>query len=328
MEVRNTSTGCQTARVRHRLVTAALGTATAALGLPTVVRLVGDHGRILLVLLAVVTPLVALPLALLLAVHLVLRRWVLAGVTGVLVVLNACWLIPLYVGDDVPAGQPLTVLTANLYFGRADPDALVRMVKAQHVDVLALEELTDAAVGRLRLAGLDALLPYTDLLAFRDADGSGIYSRYPLEKLPPFQARFQSPGATIHVPGGDVVFRVIHAIPATPAGDSAYRADYEALTRQVRALPPDNAVLAGDFNASQDSQSFRRLAGARFRDASEVAGSGVQRTWGVRPGAIALLHLDHVLVEYGVAARSTAVLPLPGSDHRALLARLVVRVRH
>lgn len=302
--------------------------ATVALGLPTAVRLIGDHGRILFVLLAVVTPLVALPLAVLLAVHLVLRRWVLAGVTGALVVLNACWLIPLYVGDEVPDGQPLTVLTANLYFGRADPDALVRMVREQHVDVLALEELTEVAVARLEAAGLTELLPYTDLLAFRDADGSGIYSRWPLEELPPFQARFQSPGATVHVPGGDVVVRVIHAIPATPAGDSAYRADYEALTPQVQALPRDNAILAGDFNASQDSQAFRTLAGSRFRDASEVAGSGLQRTWGVRPGATALLHLDHVLIEYGLVARSTAVLPLPGSDHRALLARLVVRVRH
>jgi endonuclease/exonuclease/phosphatase family metal-dependent hydrolase len=201
-------------------------------------------------------------------------------------------------------------------------------VREHQVDVLALEELTDQAVARLEAAGLKDLLPYDDLLAFRDADGSGLYSRWPLEKLPPFTARFQSPGARVHVPGGDVVVRVVHVIPATFDGDSAYRADYAALTPQVRALPPDNAVLAGDFNATQDSQAFRALAGSRFRDASEVAGSGLQRTWGVRPGAPALLHLDHVLVEYGVAARSTQVLPLPGSDHRALLARLVVRVRH
>lgn len=312
--------------MRPRLLTGLLTAATVVLGLPTAVRLVGDQGRVWFVLLAVATPFAALPLAVLLAVHLVLRRWVLAGVTGALVLLNALWLVPLYVGDPVPAGQPLTVLTANLYFGRADPEALVRMVREQRVDVLALQELTDEAVTRLEAAGLTQLLPYTDLLAFREADGSGIYSRYPLVRRPPFQARFQSPGATVGVPGGDVLVQVIHAIPATPAGDSAYRADYQALTRQVRALPRGRTILAGDFNATQDSQAFRRLAGSRFRDASEVAGSGLQRTWGPRPGSTALLHLDHVLLDDGLAARSTAALPLPGSDHRAVLARLVVRV--
>jgi endonuclease/exonuclease/phosphatase (EEP) superfamily protein YafD len=131
----------------------------------------------------------------------------------------------------------------------------------------------------------------------------------------------------VHPPGGEVVVRVIHAIPATPAGDSAYRADYTALTRQVRALDNSPTVLAGDFNATQDSQAFRRLAGSRFRDASEVAGSGLQRTWGLRPGSTALLHLDHVLIDDGLAARSTAVLPLPGSDHKALVARLLLPQR-
>ncbi len=296
-----------------------------ALGLPTLVRLVGDQGRILLILLAVVTPYVALPLTVLLAVQLVLRRWVLAGVSGVLVVLNACWLIPLYVGDTVPAGQQLNVLTANLYFGQTDPDALVRIVREHEVDVLAVQELTDDAVARLEAAGLTQLLPHTDLLAFRDADGSGLYSRFPLDQLPPFTARFQAPGARVHTPGGDVVVRVLHPIPATPAGDSAYREDYAAITRQVRALDDTPTILLGDLNATQDSQAFRRLKGSRFRDASEVAGSGLQRTWGARPGSTPLLHLDHVLVDDGLAARSTEVLPLPGSDHRALLARLVLR---
>jgi endonuclease/exonuclease/phosphatase (EEP) superfamily protein YafD len=300
--------------------------ATMALAVPTAVRLVGDHGRIALVLLAVVTPFMALPLAVLLAVHLVLRRWVLAGVTGVLVLLNVCWLLPLYVADAVPQGQPLTVLTANLYFGRADADALVKQVRDRGVDVLAVEELTDEAVSRLRAAGLEQVLPYSSVLAFRDADGSGLWSRWPLERLEPFTARFQSPGALVHSPGGDVVVRVIHAIPATPAGDAAYRTDYTVLTRQVRALDAARpTVLVGDFNATQDSQAFRDLCGDRFRDASEVAGSGLQRTWGVQPGATALLHLDHVLVDGHLGARSTRVLSLPGSDHRGLLARLVLR---
>jgi endonuclease/exonuclease/phosphatase family metal-dependent hydrolase len=43
-----------------------------------------------------------------------------------------------------------------------------------------------------------------------------------------------------------------------------------------------------------------------------------------RVGWPGLLHLDHVLVNHLIDARTTSVERLPGSDHRAVLARLVI----
>ncbi len=309
--------------MRARLVTGVLVLAAFFLGAPTVIRLVGDRGRSLLVLAAVCVPLLVVPLLLVGVVAAALRRRVLAALVAALVVVDACWLVPLFTATAARPGTDLVVMTLNLRFGMADPDAVVRLVRERGVDVLATQELTDEGVRRLQAAGLERVLPYAELRAFRAADGCGLWSRLPLDARPPFEARFQAPGAVVHTAGGDVTVRVLHPFPATLAGGGLYRSDYAAITRQVRALPAGPTVLAGDFNASVDDQALRTLMGSTYRDASEVAGSGVQRTWGPRVGGPALLHLDHVLVR-GLGARATEVVSVPNTDHRALLAHLVV----
>jgi endonuclease/exonuclease/phosphatase (EEP) superfamily protein YafD len=287
--------------VIHRPVTVLLALLTTALSIPTAVRLAGDHGSQLLVVLDVVVPLLVLPV----------------------LALNALWLAPLYRGADVRPGTALTVLNANLLYGRADPDALVKLVRDHRVDVLATEELTPEEVARLTAAGLDKVLPYHSLAPFRAADGCGLWSRYPLTALPAFVLRFQSPGGLITMPGGrKVAVRVVHPMP--PVDNGLYKTDNAALRRQVAGLDRSvPTVISGDFNASQDNSLFRQLLGEHLRDASELAGSGLQRTWSPL-GLPGLLHLDHVLVNPLVDARSTEVLPLSGSDHRAVLARLVI----
>lgn len=303
----------------------ALGTATLLLGTPTLVRLVGDHGRRWLVLAAVVVPLFVVPLALLLVVHLVARQRRLAIVTAGLLALDLLWTVPYYVGQAPPPGTTVTVMTANLRLGQADADAVVRLVRDQHVDVLATEELTDDAVRRLRAAGLEDLLPHSDLDPAGGAEGCGLWSRFPLTALPPFTARFRSPGARLQLARSTLVVRVLHPFPTVlREGGGEYRRDYADLTRQVRALPGGPTVLAGDLNASTDLEALRTLMGDRFRDAAELSGSGLQRTWSPRVGGLALLQLDHVLVSRGTGARSARVVDLPGSDHRAVVARVVV----
>ena len=309
-----------------RPVSLLLAALTFFLGAPTVVRLLGDHGLRLFVLAVVLVPLLAFPLLALLGAQLLLRRTRLAALTAVLVALDAVWLVPRFVADTPQVGDTVVVMTANLRFGEADPKALVALVKRYHVDVLATEELTEEAVQRLQEAGLDGELGYHELAAHRYADGCGLWARFPVDALPRFTARFQSPGAVVHVPGRDVVVRVLHPFPVTlTGGGGEFRQDYATLTRQVRGL--DDAlptVLAGDLNASTDVAELRTLMGDRFRDASEVAGSGLLRTWSPHLGWPALLHLDHVLVDQHLDVRSTRVVDLPGSDHRGVIATLVL----
>ena len=79
-------------------------------------------------------------------------------------------------------------------------------------------------------------------------------------------------------------------------------------------------ILAGDFNATLDHTSLRRLIGEGYVDAANETGSGLIptfRQWWVPP-----ITLDHVLADTRCGVRRMKVYDLPGSDHRAVFAEL------
>jgi endonuclease/exonuclease/phosphatase (EEP) superfamily protein YafD len=311
----------------RRAVTVVLAVAAALLAVPSAVRLVGDHGHLPWVLLAVAVPFTVLPLIVLVVLQLVVRRRRLAALTLVPLVLIACWYVPLFVGAPAGKGSQLTVMTANLRYGEGDPFRIVQLVRAHHVDLLATEELTVTEVNNLRGAGLETELPYfTGTPDFKDGpDGSGLWSRYPLTKQADWPMRFNNPGALVQAPSGSVLVRVVHAAPPVAMEKGTYRGDYEAIRRESARLPTSEpTIVLGDFNATLDNSLTRSLGGGHFRDAGEKAGSGLLRTWGRQPGSTALLDLDHVFVDDRIGVRSTSVADVRRSDHDALIARLVV----
>ena len=211
-------------------------------------------------------------------------------------------------------GRMLRVLTLNMFVGRADAEVVVARVRQLEVDVLFLQELSAGAVGRLKQAGLDDLMPYSRI-ELRAA--SGIYARFPLGEAPVQQAQ---PSALLRLPGGEAVELVcVHPSPPTRkhGGPRRWR---EALA----GLPPPGdlpRVVAGDFNATQDHAVFRDVLRLGYADAAVQAGSALTPTWGP-PGRNALLTLDHILVDRSCAVLTCSVHFIPGSDHRAVCAEI------
>ncbi len=219
-------------------------------------------------------------------------------------------------------GPVLRVLTANLLAGRASAGAVAGLVRRHRVDVLFLQELTGAAVTRLRQAGLGQLLPHemTDA-RLAGPRGSGIFARFPLGSgLDLAPTSMAQPAARLELPGGHRVDLVcVH--PCAPAPPSL-RHSVPRWRRELAALPPPAdppRVLAGDFNATADHAQFRRLLQAGHVDAASAAGRGLVPTWGPA-GWPALLTIDHVLVDPRCAVLAASVHFLPGSDHRAVYA--------
>ena len=295
------------------------------LAVPTAVRLLGDHGQVPLVAVVSLTPYAVPLLALALALLLWRRRWWAAAAAGVLLTTNLVWLVPLWVPDRAPVSGAtgLTVMTANLRLGEADPAAVVAAVRARHVDVLALEELTPEAVVGLRRAGLERELGHHVLEPLPGSSGAGLWSRLPLTSAAAWDATSAMPSATLAVGGRRVAVHVLHPYPTLLSGSAHFRADYATLTERVAALDPATpTVLLGDLNATVDHSELRALMGQRFRDAPELAGSGLLRTFTPSRRLPPLLQLDHVLVDPWFGVTDTAVVDLPGSDHRAVVARL------
>lgn len=302
----------------------------AAAGLPSLVRLVGDHDRAWLIMIVTFVPVASLALVGLTALALALRRWRTGGVGVLLVALNVLWLAPLYVADDPPEGTDLVAMTVNLQYGWADAAQVTEAVRDRQVDLLGVTELTPEAVTALAAAGLDAVLPHKVLSPDFEAHGSGLWSRYPLTPQEEWRGVHRMPGATARVPERDgrtrdVLIRVAHPYRTARWNATSYQRD-QALLRERLAAQPDDvpAIVLGDFNASRDHAAFRRLLSDGWRDATEYAGSGFVGTWSPRYWMPHFVQLDHILISRQFGARSTATFEVDGSDHGALVARLVL----
>jgi endonuclease/exonuclease/phosphatase (EEP) superfamily protein YafD len=218
------------------------------------------------------------------------------------------------------------VLTINLLDGGAAAPGLVGLVRATGADALFLQELTDEAVMKLKRAGLSELLPneMLDVEGYRYR-GSGIYARYPLSTGLTIGPSYASqPTARLDLPSGQAVQLVcVHPHPPFPPWSWAAAPRWRG---ERAALPPPGGPpvqLGGDYNATPDHAQFRRLLRLGYVDAASQVGNGLVPTWGPEPrGRPAVFTVDHVLADPRCAVLATSVHVVPGSDHRALYARL------
>ncbi|RMI37216.1 endonuclease/exonuclease/phosphatase family protein [Actinomadura harenae] len=282
-----------------------------------------------------VTPYVAATAPIPVVAALVLRRPRAAIAAG----LVTAGLLAAVLPRAVPGGQPaargpeLRVLSANLKFGSGDPARIVDLVRRMDADVLSLQEYPPEAVAKFEGAGLTGLLPYKVTDTRWGAAGSGLYSKYPLRALPSLpKTQMAMPSAEFTLPGGRrVQITAVHPVPpinAESLGD--WRRDLGELpsggttaSASGGGAPEDGVtrVLAGDFNATLDHATLRRLIGRGYADAADRVGRGLVPTWGVGQAGPPLT-IDHVLLDRRCAVRDVRILDLPGSDHRALFARL------
>ncbi len=216
-------------------------------------------------------------------------------------------------------------MTLNMHYGGADPEAVVATIRDRGVDVLATEEMTPEAVDALRRAGIGDLLPYDDLKPRGGAAGNGVWSRFPLTHV-------DTPGDYAHQPvstmldfhGRPIFFAAVHPISPYPANAPVWSNELGRMATwlaDVHGL----AVVAGDFNATRDHRQFRDVLGHGFADAATQAGVGWQPTYPANRRHIPpLVAIDHVLVQGGIVATSVERLDIPDTDHKGILATLMV----
>ncbi|WP_030436174.1 endonuclease/exonuclease/phosphatase family protein [Actinoplanes subtropicus] len=263
------------------------------------------------------------------AVALGTRRWSAAALAIVVVALFASFVLPRVVagGRGPTDGVRLRVMTSNLLLGGADANVIVELVRDHDVDVLAVQEFTPDAKDALAKAGLGDLLPYASLADEPGSPGSGLYTRFPLRQAGSQrnQGGFQQAYGVIEPPGaGTLLVESAHPMaPWAPKANGDWRRD---LAAEPAADPGGTPrILLGDFNSTLDHAPLRQLIATGYRDAGAATGQGLVPTWpyAEHPG-IPGVTIDHVLVDRRIGVRQMSVHRIPRSDHRAIVAELIV----
>ncbi len=217
----------------------------------------------------------------------------------------------------------LTVLSLNVFGGRADTGAVAALVGREAPDLVVLPEA--GCDYRDKLAPLVADLGYRGWAATPAgaADGLGVVV---LAGPRAGDVRVRAGGALhyrhLRVSGGVLGDRHLLAVHVTAPRNrrlaARWRRDLAQVGRWTQAEPAP--VVAGDLNATLDNGPLRAALG-RCVPASVGFGGLV----GTFPSSLPRwcgIQIDHVLVPAGTETVHFAVHDVAGTDHRGVLTRL------
>jgi endonuclease/exonuclease/phosphatase family metal-dependent hydrolase len=306
------------------IVAGVLWSLVACWGLWVLVRLLGLDDGFPLVPLMALTPEAMIAVIATVGLAVLLRRPAAASVAFVIVILFAAAIAPRILPGpgERTSGRPLRVVSANLLHGHADPEALIDLVRTHHADVLSVQELTPSEVRRLRLLGLEKILPHQVLSVRLGVFGTGLYSRYPMRRLHAPRSFFKMARAVMAIPGYGPV-RAVAVHPRAPVGFrtvGGWSDDLQILPEGVEPGPP--WLLAGDFNATLDHSELRGVIDSGYFDAADAEGDGLDPTWSAGNLLPPPVTIDHILISRSGGISDYAVDNLPGSDHEAIYAEV------
>lgn len=310
----------------------------------------GLDGKRYIPLIVAFVPWMAVLSAAILLISLISRRRVLAVISVLCLVMQLVWhagFLSPRVSLSSAARMAVTSVTAsvddryarlmtlNTRNGQADAAQIVRTVREQHVEVLALQELNSSMISRLNEAGIRELLPYSVVASASSSDNGGVnglWSAAPMSErtgdLIPIEAS-SIPAASIDFDGTVIRFGSVHPFSPRPSNQGLWDRGLGSIS-QLRE-DDHTFVLMGDFNATWDHASFRYLLGGRFVDAGENAGEWFHMTypankrlfgWIPVPAAV---EIDHIVHDRSVVVGDLDAVTVSGSDHNALLGTLEVR---
>ncbi|WP_156725270.1 endonuclease/exonuclease/phosphatase family protein [Streptomyces apocyni] len=221
------------------------------------------------------------------------------------------------VTDKAGSGGDLTVATHNVDADNPDPEGTARDIAASGADVVALEELTRAAVPT-----------YTKILEgtykHHKVEGTvGLWSKYPMRDTQAVDIKMgwtRALRSTVETPQGEVAVYVAH-LPSVRvrlnAGFTAGQRDdsAEALGLAIRYEPLRRVILLGDLNGTMNDRALSPVT-SQLRSTQGAAGDGFGFSW---PAAFPMARIDQIMVK-GVQPEASWTLPRTGSDHRPLAA--------
>ncbi len=222
----------------------------------------------------------------------------------------------------LPEGPRLTVVSANHLMINPTPDAFFAELLAETPDVLLVQEHTPRSE-----AVLAGRFPHVLSTPETHSFGQGVYSRYPFLWARTDQlVGVDWQRVAIEVEGQVVELWNVHTLPP-------FRADYhpiwqEQVAELVRAAEQVETplIVGGDLNLTGHMQGYADLSDVLV-DAHRDCGRWVAQTWpanGVILGIPTMVKLDYVFLRGSVRCASIEEADGAGSDHRPIVAEVVL----
>ncbi|MEU4063380.1 endonuclease/exonuclease/phosphatase family protein [Streptomyces wedmorensis] len=313
-------------RPRHRFGAWAAGLLLAAPAVVTGCRLLDTDAVTPVPQLLALLPWLAVPAALAVLLAAAARRRPLTLLAVVVLGATVWSSLPHTPRTVTSHGPPLArvkVIASNVEFGQGT-NALTDIVRREHPQLVFVSEC-DRACGRTLTTAFAAELPHHAAVEADGSAGSVLLSAYPLADRGTIPATMGMPGATADIAGTPVRLQLAHPMPPLAHQVPLWKRELRRIA-DTAARQTGPALVAGDFNASQDHAALRAVLDAgRLHDAARSAGASRTPTWPMEGPLQPFVQIDHILVSDDFTVRDVRFLDVAGSDHRTVLADLDLR---
>ena len=290
-----------------------------------------EESSSLLVLAAGLTPLLVPPALVALGIGLGQRRRSLtvvsAATAGALLSSSLAGLgIPASLRAPAGVGATLRLFSANVHHANPAVGRVAEEIRAANPDLVALQEVDPDSAAELLRSGVLGPFPHAVTEIRRGASGIALWSRFPLTDVQVLEiGGMPLIGATVVLGARRLRLYTVHLIAPLGHDRLRWRAQLRRVEEQLRGHH-GTLLVAGDFNATRYHTSFRRLLSDRLGDAHERRGRGWATTWPRDLWPLPpLLRLDHILVSPDIGVRAITEGDGQGSDHRPVIADLVLQ---
>ena len=238
------------------------------------------------------------------------RKMRFALVTLSLVVFTAVVVVAPRLAESTPAPlEPFRLASANTFLGNPWTFPAARTLAGERPDVLVAVETSQPMRVAIRLslpddhwAGLGTQI---------------VLARWPVAAPRPIPGVSQATAMRVEVtrPGSPFVVYAVH-LP-NPLYSTSFSAHTAAIERLLQSAQSEHlpVILAGDFNMSDRSSSYRMLDGA-MRDA--MRSSFASTTYDHWAWFALQLRIDYVFVSDQLCGMDGSTFAVPGSDHEGL----------
>lgn len=278
-----------------------------------------------------IVPYLFVPALVLPVLFLVKRRWRLAIMAG-LPLLIFLWIYRPYLWSQrgEMGTAVLRVMSYNVLFSNQNVEGVAEVIRTYAPDLVALQEVQPAMMAALQ-ESLAAEYPYALMGTINDFGTTAVFSRYPFLDQQIVDLGDDRPATmvTVEAAGERVVFTAVHLrayglrwvplrqIPQAIGERTRLQNRQAELLLAALAEQEGTVIVSCDCNSKESSSSYRMLAetlanAAHSRPNLSLLGASPDRN---------LQHIDYILYRGNVRANGVYVIDdSGGSDHQPIIA--------